>query len=226
MALQGRKQTKWKQSQQSIEHRQSWEPVLFFSHCGALGDFISNSPPAFGFYLCQVNWTEESGGSWNQAFFGSFRPPSKPFALGRLKHIPVPFYPPFLFLLVFPLSSRELIFIWCCVTLWWLRCTSLRPLFERDGAGVIWPDSWLCSQERTCYDEVQWQSRETSLCPVLDPLSPPLNLRWAIVVVKAKISLVLLHKISWCLLNRRVGAHFLFIMIFYSLLLVIGYAEI
>ena len=146
------------------------------------------------------------GGSWNQAFFGSFRPPSKPFALGRLKHIPVPFYPPFLFLLVFPLSSRELIFIWCCVTLWWLRCTSLRPLFERDGAGFIWPDSWLCSQGRTCYDEVQWQSRETSLCPVLDPLSPPLNLRRAIVVVKAKIKsgaftqyiMVLVKQKGWC----------------------------
>lgn len=69
MALQGRKQTKWKQSQQSIEHRQSWEPVLFFSHCGALGDFISNSPPAFGFYLCQVNWTEESGGKLEPSVF-------------------------------------------------------------------------------------------------------------------------------------------------------------
>lgn len=36
--------------------------MLFFSQCGALGDFITKSPPAFGFYLCQVNWTEESGG--------------------------------------------------------------------------------------------------------------------------------------------------------------------
>lgn len=154
------------QSQQSIEPRQSWESVLFFSHCGTLGDFISNSPPAFGFYLCQVNWTEERGGKLEPSIFGSFRPPSKPFALRRLKHIPIPFYLPYPFLLVFPLSSHELIFIWCCVTLWWLRCTSLRPLFERDGAGFIWPDSWLCSRVRTCYDEVQWQSWEISLCPV------------------------------------------------------------
>lgn len=65
MALQSAKQTRW---MQTIERRQSWESVLFFSQCGALGDFISNSPAAFGFYLCQVNWTEESGGSWNQAF--------------------------------------------------------------------------------------------------------------------------------------------------------------
>lgn len=65
MALQSGEQFK---SQQRIEPGLSWEPVLFFSHCGALGDFISNSPPAFGFYLCQVNWTEESGGSLNQAF--------------------------------------------------------------------------------------------------------------------------------------------------------------
>lgn len=61
-------QTKWMPSQQSIEPRQSWKSVLFFPHCGTLGDFISNPPPAFGFYLHQVNWKEESGGSWNQAF--------------------------------------------------------------------------------------------------------------------------------------------------------------
>lgn len=64
MPLQSRKE----QSEQSIEISQSWGSVLFFSHCGALGDFITNSPQAFGFYLCQVNWTEESGESWNQPF--------------------------------------------------------------------------------------------------------------------------------------------------------------
>lgn len=85
--------------------------VLFFSHCGALGDFITNSPPAFGFYLCQVNWTEESGGKLEPAIFGSFRPRSALFAPRRWKSIPVPFYPAYSFLLVFPLSSHELIFM-------------------------------------------------------------------------------------------------------------------
>lgn len=47
-------ETKWMQSQQSIE------PECFFSQCGA--HFISYSPPVFGFCLCQVNWTEKKGG--------------------------------------------------------------------------------------------------------------------------------------------------------------------
>lgn len=36
-------------------------------------------------------------------------------------------------------------------------CTSLGPLFERDGAAFIGLDSWLCSRSRPCYDEVQWR---------------------------------------------------------------------
>lgn len=150
--------------------------MLFFFPLRELwGDFISNPPPAPGLCLCQVNWTEEKrrgGGRWGWklglSIFGSFRPPSEPFAPGRLKHIPSPVsstVPPSL--LALALSSHESIFIRCCVTLWWLRGSSLRPLFERDGAGFIWPDSWLCSRLETCYDEVQWQNWEIPLCPAL-----------------------------------------------------------
>ena len=37
---------------------------------------------------------KKGGGGWNWGVFGSFRPPRKPFALERLKHIPIPLHPP------------------------------------------------------------------------------------------------------------------------------------
>lgn len=103
--------------------------MLFFSQCGALGDFITKSPPAFGFYLCQVNWTEESGlggvreggeGSWNPPFLDHSVPRSHSRS-SRLDERAFP-WPDFFSIFFLPDPSlfspftHELIFMLCCVT--------------------------------------------------------------------------------------------------------------
>lgn len=82
----------------------------------------------------------------------------------------------------FELSWIDL-YIWCCVTLRLLRHTSLRALFERDGAGFIWPDVWRFSWEK---DPVGWGSvteqRDSFVSSIA--VCPALNPHWAGVVVR------------------------------------------
>lgn len=124
---------------------------------------------------------KKGGGGAGAKRFGIIEATKPAICRGKIKAHPH-FTLSTLLFLVFALSFYELIFIWCCITLWWLHHTSLRPLSEDDGFHLAGQLALFQGKDLLRSGSV---AKQRDLFVFGISLSPALNPHSAVVAVRA-----------------------------------------